>query len=393
MDTIWPDSVVAATSRTKSSGLIPRLLASVANIVIRKETFLIVYYAALIYLARWSLLRLGVLDQSRSRQVPTKRGGKIVANLTRDEDQLCGTSVIDPSDLFDTLASVGGLSKVKQVVEESVVLPLASPHLFPQGTLRSPPKGVLLYGPPGTGKTLVAKAVAKEAQATFVSVRLDTIMQKWVGESEKRVVAVFSLARKLAPTVLFIDEIDAVLGQRGTSGGTETYNQVKTVFLTEWDGISTDEKQHRVIVLAATNRPGDIDEAVLRRLPVKLRVNPPTQAEREEILSIILRRDQGIDAKSFESLSLSRIAMLTQGHSGSDLRELCKEAAMCAVREQIVAARSAAGTDAPLREIASAVSAGPILLREEHFKGALTVVRSNQGFVCEQRPFQELGLD
>lgn len=271
---------------------------------------------------------------------------------------------------------------MKRVLEESIILPLAKPHLFPPGSLRSPPKGVLLHGPPGTGKTLLARALAKEAQAVFLEVRIDNLFSKWVGDSEKRIAAVFSLARKLSPSIVFVDEIDSLLGQRGGSCDTPTYTHAKTVFLTEWDGLRTDERAHRVIVVGATNRPGDVDDAVLRRMPVKLRVGSPNPQERAQILSIILRKDRSLDRGAVAALPLKEIGVMCDGYTGSDLRELCKEAAMAAVREQVAEERRAAGAASPLQP---APKVPALLLRAPHFYAAMAVVGSNASFVRNHR--------
>lgn len=128
------------------------------------------------------------------------------------------------------------------------------------------PAGVLLYGKPGTGKTLTAKAIAKETGATFLNVKADVLIEKYIGESEKRVAAMFSLAKKLAPTILFLDEIDTVLFNRSTSSSHAAYSSSMGIFLSEWDGLLTSKDASLpVIVLGATNRPQDIDEAFKRR--------------------------------------------------------------------------------------------------------------------------------
>jgi SpoVK/Ycf46/Vps4 family AAA+-type ATPase len=186
--------------------------------------------------------------------------------------------------------------------------------------------GCLLYGPPGTGKTLLAKAVAKESGANMLEVSAASINDMWLGQSEKNVRALFSLARKMAPMVIFLDEADALLGARHNAPGRTAHRETITQFLREWDGLS----DMRAFIMVATNRPFDLDEAVLRRLPRKILVDLPLTREREGILRVMLREET-----LAEDVDVAALAKETELYSGSDLKNLCVSAAMEAVREEV----------------------------------------------------------
>lgn len=238
------------------------------------------------------------------------------------------SDVVPAEELGVTFDSIGALDKVKETLHEIVMLPLQRPELFRRGNLAKPTKGVLLFGPPGTGKTMLAKAVATEAGANFMNVSLSSVASKWFGEGEKFVKAVFSLARKIAPSVIFIDEVDSMLGKRGEKRTEhEATRKMKNEFMSAWDGLRTRDSE-RVLVLGATNRPFDLDDAVLRRLPRRLLVDLPDAANRAKILKIITREEVlGPD------VDLEALATMLQGYSGSDLRNLCIAAAYNPIRE------------------------------------------------------------
>ena len=180
---------------------------------------------------------------------------------------------------------------------------------------------------------MLAKALASESGATFINLHISTLTEKWFGDSNKLVHAVFSLARKLQPTIVFIDEIDAVLGQR-RSGEHEASGMVKAEFMTHWDGLTSSNtygEPQRILILGATNRIQDIDEAILRRLPKKFPVSLPTAPQRLRILGLILK-DTKVDKVNFD---LEYLIKVTAGMSGSDIKEACRDAAMVPVREFI----------------------------------------------------------
>ncbi|KAL0351134.1 UNVERIFIED_CONTAM: Spastin [Sesamum radiatum] len=209
---------------------------------------------------------------------------------------------------------IGALDKIKDAMKEVVILPLQRPELFCKGQLRKPCRGILLFGPPGTGKTMLAKAVAAEAGANLLNISTASITSKWYGDSEKFVKAIFSLASKLAPSLVFIDEVDSLLGKRRELEH-EITRKVKNEFMLNWDGLHTKEME-RVFVLAATNRPFDLDEAVLRRMPRRFMVHLPDFPNRSKILKVILGKED-----LSRDVDFNAIAHMTDGFSGSDLKQ------------------------------------------------------------------------
>ena len=180
---------------------------------------------------------------------------------------------------------------------------------------------------------MLAKALAHESSATFINLHISTLTEKWYGDSNKIVNAVFSLARKLQPSIVFIDEIDAVLGTR-RSGEHEASGMVKAEFMTHWDGLTssnTTGESQRILILGATNRIQDIDEAILRRMPKKFPVSLPAASQRLRILGLILK-DTRVDKDHFD---LEYLVRVMAGMSGSDIKEACRDAAMVPVREFI----------------------------------------------------------
>ncbi|XP_041464667.1 katanin p60 ATPase-containing subunit A-like 2 isoform X3 [Lytechinus variegatus] len=227
-----------------------------------------------------------------------------------------------------------GLDAAKRLVKEAVVYPIKYPQLF-TGIL-SPWKGLLLYGPPGTGKTLLAKAVATECNTTFFNISASSIVSKWRGDSEKLVRVLFELARFHAPSTIFLDEIESVMGQRGMMGGGNEHEgsrRMKTELLVQMDGLAkTDDL---VFLLAASNLPWELDHAMLRRLEKRILVDLPVLEARramiEYYLPSVLNPDCALSINT--DIDYDYLAEKTEGYSGSDLRLVCKEAAMRPVRK------------------------------------------------------------
>lgn len=228
-----------------------------------------------------------------------------------------------------------GLEEAKRLSKEAVVYPIKYPQLF-KGIL-SPWKGLLLYGPPGTGKTLLAKAIATECQTTFFNISASSIVSKWRGDSEKLVRVLFEMARFYAPSTIFLDELEAIMSQRGSQGGSgehEGSRRMKTELLVQMDGLSkTDDL---VFLLAASNLPWELDQAMLRRLEKRIIVDLPTFEARKAMFkhhlpTVVVPKEGGLELLS--NLDYDLLATKTEGYSGSDLRLVCKEAAMRPVRK------------------------------------------------------------
>jgi len=226
---------------------------------------------------------------------------------------------------------IGGLEKAKQELMEAVEWPLKYPDMFKRMGIR-PPRGILLYGPSGCGKTLLAKAVATESEANFISVKGPEVLSKWVGESEKAIREIFKKARQVAPCIVFFDEVDAIASRRGsdTSGG-RVGDKIVNQILTEMDGL---EDLNDVVVIAATNRPELVDTSLLRpgRFDRHILIIPPDEKTRLNILKIHTK-----NMPLAKDMDLNDLANKTTNYSGADIEAVCREAAMLALRKDLKA--------------------------------------------------------
>lgn len=220
---------------------------------------------------------------------------------------------------------VSGQNKAKAALHEMVVLPALRPELFTG--LRSPAKGLLLFGPPGNGKTLLARALATEAACHLVNISSSTLTSKWVGEGEKLVKTLFSVARAIQPAIIFIDEIDALLSERKT-GEHEAMRRMKTEFLLQFEGMLTGTNE-RLVVVAATNRPRELDDAALRRFPKRVYVRMPDTETRGALVSALMMKN----GTPLSPKDMEKVASMTQGYTCSDLTNLARDAAMAPLRE------------------------------------------------------------
>ncbi|OJJ47166.1 hypothetical protein ASPZODRAFT_151710 [Penicilliopsis zonata CBS 506.65] len=234
--------------------------------------------------------------------------------------------VVDAKSIRTTFADVHVPPETIDALKTLTSLSLIRPEAFTYGVLATDKiPGLLLYGPPGTGKTLLAKAVARESGATVLEVSGSEIYDMYVGEGEKNVKAIFTLAKKLSPCVVFIDEADAIFCSRTGASNRTSHRELINQFLREWDGMS----DLSAFIMVATNRPFDLDDAVLRRLPRRLLVDLPTEQDRLAILQIHLK-EETIDA----SVDLAELSRRTPLYSGSDLKNLCVAAALACVRDE-----------------------------------------------------------
>jgi transitional endoplasmic reticulum ATPase len=279
---------------------------------------------------RGDYIRIGVLGQELTFVVTATTPSGVVQITEFTEFTISEKPVKEVAKapaLGVTYEDIGGLKDVIQKIREMIELPLKHPEIFEKLGIE-PPKGVLLYGPPGTGKTLLAKAVANEANAHFIAINGPEIMSKYYGESEERLREVFKEAEENAPSIIFIDEIDAIAPRRGTDVNRVTDRLINQL-LTEMDGI---EENSGVVVIAATNRPDILDPALLRpgRFDRLILVPAPDEKARLEIFKVHTR-----NVPLAEDVSREELAKRTEGYTGADIEAVVREAALNAMRRAI----------------------------------------------------------
>ncbi|XP_061673699.1 outer mitochondrial transmembrane helix translocase [Syngnathoides biaculeatus] len=293
---------------------------------------LTIFGAATYYSIKWVLEAMDPTAKQKSQakkraEQLMKRIGVEGVKLTEYEMNIA-SQLVDPNTMKVSWRDIAGLDEIINELQDTVILPFQKRHLLAGSKLFQPPKGVLLFGPPGCGKTMIAKATAKASGCKFINLQASTLTDMWYGESQKLTAAVFSLAVKLQPCIIFIDEIESFLRNR-SSLDHEATAMMKAQFMSLWDGLETSSAT-QVMVMGATNRPQDVDPAILRRMPTTFHVALPDTKQRYAILQLILAEEN-----LSSTINLKDIAEKTEGYSGSDLRELCRDAAMYRVRDYV----------------------------------------------------------
>ncbi len=277
------------------------------------------------------------------------------------DDFMNGLKDVQPSALREVAIEVpnvkwedvGGLDSVKEELKQAIEWPLKNPKAFRDMGIR-PPSGVLLFGPPGCGKTLLAKAIASESDANFISVKGPELISKWVGESEKGIRKIFRKARQVSPSIVFFDEIDSIASRRGSGNDSNVTERVVNQLLTELDGVETLKD---VVFVAATNRPDLIDPSILRpgRIDKLIRIDAPDKKTRKKILEVHTK-----NVKLASDVSLEELSKSTDGFSGADLEGLVRESALLVLKENKLK---------------------PALIEMKHFE---TVLKKAKGSVSEK---------
>ncbi|CAD7694730.1 unnamed protein product [Ostreobium quekettii] len=242
-------------------------------------------------------------------------------------DMVCN-EVLDEGAAVDW-EDIAGQDAAKQLIQEIVVWPMMNPTLF-MGA-RAPPKGILLFGPPGTGKTLLGKAIASNIKATFFNISASSLTSKWIGEGEKMVRTLFAVAEFMQPSVIFIDEIDSILSARKSEGEHEASRRLKTELLVQMEGCNPNSLSRRILLVGATNRPEELDEAARRRMPKQLYIPLPCEPARKEMIL----RQLGAVKSVLSQEDVQKVVQKTDGYSGADMRNLIQEALQGPVREAV----------------------------------------------------------
>lgn len=252
----------------------------------------------------------------------SEEGGQDDAENKKLRNALAGAILQDKPNI--KWEDVAGLEGAKEALKEAVILPIKFPHLFVGK--RQPWKGILLYGPPGTGKSFLAKAVATEANSTFFSVSSSDLVSKWMGESERLVKQLFTMARENKPSIIFIDEVDALCGPRG-EGESEASRRIKTEMLVQMDGVGKDSKG--VLVLGATNIPWQLDAAIRRRFQRRVHISLPDLPARTKMFELAV----GTTPCALTAADYRKLGELSEGYSGSDISIAVQDALMQPVRK------------------------------------------------------------
>ncbi len=340
LEKVYDEKKIREICKTKGKKIYHELLKVLKNILLeeiadRTYGYVGADLAALCKEAAMSALRRVLPEIRKLREDETIPKSLLEKLVVTKEDFENALKIVQPSAMREVFVEVpkvrwsdiGDLEEAKQQLREMVEWPLKYPHAFERLGIE-PPRGILLYGPPGTGKTLLAKAVANESGANFISVKGPELLSKWFGESEQKIRELFRRARQVAPCIIFFDEIDAMAPRRGL-GMHEATERIVSQLLTEMSGI---EETKGVVVIAATNRPDLLDPALLRpgRLDKLIYVPPPDENGRYEIFKIHTR-----NMPLAKDVDLKELARRTEGYTGADIEAVCKEAALNALREDI----------------------------------------------------------
>jgi len=303
----------------------------------KESSFWSIFFKIFFVLLTFSIILMGVhyfmiqTEGSAGSNTDMSRMWKVFENtninpllLSAHERDVLGNLVLS-DEIEETFDDIGGNLNIKDNIERLVIRPTLNPDIYTGRKLLRPPNGIILHGPPGTGKTMTARAVAKKVGVPFINVTSDMVENKFYGESQKMVHAIFSLANKVKPCVVFFDEIDGLCGTRNIFDQSHV-TSVKTTLLGELDGIH--KRDPGIIVFGATNRLDNLDPALKRRMRLHIEVGLPDKDAREAIINKVCKGEPLDD-----NVNMDKLAKKTEGMSGSDLHELCKLAAQHAMKE------------------------------------------------------------